>query len=122
MMPGAHRGPFSARRLIPTLMRVGFATAVVAMLALPGVRGETASARHAQQAAAERPSARGVFPMAVWYGGGTARAPMLERNPRAKKDAWRRDLQQIRALGFTAIRCWMDWASGEPAPGRYTFD
>jgi beta-galactosidase len=92
------------------------------MLALPGVRGETASARHAQQAAAERPSARGVFPMAVWYGGGTARAPMLERNPRAKKDAWRRDLQQIRALGFTAIRCWMDWASGEPAPGRYTFD
>ena len=59
--------------------------------------------------------------MAVWYGGGTARAPMLERDPRAKKNAWRRDLQQIRALGFNAIRCWIDWATGEPAPGRYDF-
>ena len=59
--------------------------------------------------------------MAVWYGGGTARAPMLERDPRAKKNAWRRDLQQIRALGFNAIRCWIDWATGEPASGRYDF-
>lgn len=25
------------------------------------------------------------FPMAVWYGGGKARAPMLERDARAKK-------------------------------------
>ena len=24
-----------------------------------------------------------VFPMAVWYGGGKARAPMLEASPRA---------------------------------------
>jgi beta-galactosidase len=63
-----------------------------------------------------------VFPMAVWYGGGTARAPMLERDARAKKDTWRKDLQQIRALGFNAIRCWMDWASGEREPGQYTFD
>jgi beta-galactosidase len=41
-----------------------------------------------------------VFPMAVWYRGGTARAPMLERDAHAKKDRWRKDLQQIRALGF----------------------
>jgi beta-galactosidase len=63
-----------------------------------------------------------VFPMAVWYGGGKARAPMLEADPRAKKERWRGDLKQIRALGFNAIRCWIDWASGEPAPGQYRFD
>jgi beta-galactosidase len=49
-----------------------------------------------------------VFPMAVWYGGGKARAPMLEADPRAKKEEWRRDLKQIKALGFNSIRSWMD--------------
>ena len=58
--------------------------------------------------------------MAVWYGGGKARAPMLEADPRAKKEEWRRDLKQIKALGFNTVRCWIDWASGEPAPGRST--
>lgn len=59
--------------------------------------------------------------MAVWYGGGKARAPMLERDPRAKKEIWRRDLRQIKALGFNAVRTWIDWASGEPEQGRYDF-
>jgi len=63
-----------------------------------------------------------IFPMAVWYGGGKARAPMLEADPRAKKEEWRRDLKQIRALGFNTVRCWLDWASGEPARGVYRFD
>jgi beta-galactosidase len=62
------------------------------------------------------------FPMAVWYGGGKARAPMLEADPRAHKEEWRRDLRQIRALGFNTIRCWIDWATGEPAPGAYRLD
>ena len=38
------------------------------------------------------PSDPDVFPMAVWYGGGKARAPMLEADPGAKKEVWRRDL------------------------------
>ncbi len=63
-----------------------------------------------------------VFPMAVWYGGGKARAPMLEADPRAKKEEWRRDLKAIKALGFNTVRCWIDWASGEPAPGQYRLD
>jgi beta-galactosidase len=62
------------------------------------------------------------FPMAVWYGGGKARAPMLEADPRAKEEAWRADLKQIRSLGFNAVRCWIDWASGEPSRGSYRFD
>jgi beta-galactosidase len=63
-----------------------------------------------------------VFPMAVWYGGGKARAPMLEADPRAKKEDWRRDLRQVKALGFNTVRCWIDWASGEPVPGEYRLD
>jgi beta-galactosidase len=63
-----------------------------------------------------------VFPMAVWYGGGKARAPMLEAEPGANKEVWRRDLKQIRLLGFNTVRCWIDWASGEPAPGQYRLD
>jgi beta-galactosidase len=72
---------------------------------------------------AARPEAPpGFFPVAVWYGGGKARAPMLEADPRAKKEAWRRDLRQIKSLGFTAIRCWIDWASGEPREGEHHFE
>ncbi len=62
------------------------------------------------------------FPVAVWYGGGKARAPMLERDARAKKEIWRQDVRQIRALGFNTIRAWIDWASGEPAERQYQFE
>ena len=62
------------------------------------------------------------FPIAVWYGGGKARAPMLESDPASKAEVWRRDLQQIRKLGFNAIRCWIDWASGEPAENTFRFE
>jgi beta-galactosidase len=71
-------------------------------------------------AAAQRPER--FFPMAVWYGGGKARAPMLEADPRSKQELWRQDLRQIRRLGFNAIRCWMDWASAEPAERDYRFE
>ncbi|MBS1874333.1 MAG: beta-galactosidase [Acidobacteria bacterium] len=62
------------------------------------------------------------LPMAVWYGGGKARAPMLEKNARAKKELWRKDVRQIKALGFNAIRTWIDWASGEPRQRQYDFE
>jgi beta-galactosidase len=65
--------------------------------------------------------ADGVLPVSVWYGGGKARAPMLERNPRARKEQWRQDIRKIRDLGFRAFRCWVDWASAEPEPGQYDF-
>jgi beta-galactosidase len=62
------------------------------------------------------------FPMGVWYGGGKARAPMLERDPLSKREIWRKDLAQIRALGFNTVRAWIDWASAEPREGQYRFD
>jgi beta-galactosidase len=52
--------------------------------------------------------ADGVLPVSVWYGGGKARAPMLERNPRARKEQWRQDIRKIRDLGFRTFRCWVD--------------
>lgn len=63
-----------------------------------------------------------VFPISVWYGGGKARAPMLESGARAKKELWRQDVRQIKALGFNTLRAWIDWATGEPAPARYQFE
>ena len=72
----------------------------------------------AEIAAAQGPH----FPMAVWYGGGKARAPMLESDPKSKVELWRKDVRQIKGLGFNTIRCWLDWASGEPAQGKYNFD
>ena len=71
---------------------------------------------------AQQPRAEEFFPMSVWYGGGKARAPMLERDPLGKVDVWRKDVAQIRKLGFNTLRCWIDWASGEPEEGRYRFD
>lgn len=73
-------------------------------------------------ASAQPPQAEDFFPMSVWYGGGKARAPMLERDPLSKAAVWRKDLAQIHKLGFNSVRCWIDWASGEPEEGRYQFE
>ena len=62
------------------------------------------------------------FPMAVWYGGGKARAPMVEREARSKKEIWRKDVRQIKSLGFNTVRAWIDWASGQPAEDKYDLE
>ena len=66
--------------------------------------------------------AAGFLPVAVWYGGGKARAPMLEPNARAKKELWRKDIREIKALGFNTVRTWIDWATGEPREHEYHFE
>lgn len=61
------------------------------------------------------------FPFSVWYSGGKARAPMLSTiTPQSEKE-WRRDLQQIKALGFNTVRTWVEWAACEPERGKYNF-
>ena len=78
---------------------------------------------HLPAAGSEQPSAtQRFFPMAVWYGGGKARAPMLEGDARSKKEIWRKDVRQIKALGFNTVRAWVDWASAQPADGQYNFE
>ena len=98
-----------------TLIRCGAIVVLVLML-------DAAAAVPAAAPQQDGASAAPFFPMAVWYGGGKARAPMLERDARAKKEIWRQDVRQIKALGFNTLRAWIDWASGEPLPGRYNFE
>lgn len=62
------------------------------------------------------------FPVSVWYGGGKARPPMLESGARGKKEIWRNDIRQIKALGFNTVRTWIDWATGEPREGQFQFE
>src|SRR2546425_4520648 len=62
------------------------------------------------------------FPVAVWYGGGKARAPMLEPLDAASAERWGKDLDQIKSVGFNTVKCWVDWATAEPTPGDFKFE
>jgi beta-galactosidase len=59
------------------------------------------------------------FPVAVWYSGGTARAPMLEPIAADSDRRWNEDLQKIKGLGFNTVRTWVEWNVGEPREGEY---
>lgn len=59
------------------------------------------------------------FPVAVWYSGGKARAPMLERITADSPALWNQDLLKIKALGFNTVRTWVEWNVGEPQEGQY---
>ncbi len=60
------------------------------------------------------------FPVSVWYSGGKARAPMQSAITPQSKDEWRRDLVQIKALGFNTVRTWVEWTHTEPLKGKYS--
>jgi len=62
------------------------------------------------------------FPVAVWYSGGTARAPMLSPVDAGSERDWRADLQTIKSLGFNTVRTWVEWSAVEPREGRFRFD
>ncbi|MCS7220428.1 MAG: beta-galactosidase [Anaerolineae bacterium] len=62
------------------------------------------------------------IPFAVWYTGGRTRATMVRPPDADAPQSWKKDLETIRDCGFNAVRCWVDWASGEPQPGDYHFE
>ena len=62
------------------------------------------------------------FPVSVWYSGGKARAPMLSEITPNSEAEWRRDLEQIRDLGFNTVRTWVEWAHCEPQEGQFRFE
>ncbi len=62
------------------------------------------------------------FPFSTWYSGGKARAPMLEKVDATSRDRWKKDLEQIRGLGFNTVRTWVEWTACEPKPGQYNFE
>ena len=59
------------------------------------------------------------FPVAVWYSGGKARAPMLETITADSPRLWKEDLLKITSLGFKTVRTWVEWNVGEPREGEY---
>jgi len=62
------------------------------------------------------------FLVSVWYSGGKARAPMLSTITPNSRAEWKRDLEQIKSLGFNTVRTWVEWAHCEPRPGEYHFE
>ena len=59
--------------------------------------------------------------MAVWYGGGKVRAPMLGPVEADSPQKWGKDLDQIKALGFNTVKTWVDWSTAEPQPDVFDF-
>ena len=59
------------------------------------------------------------FPIAVWYSGGKARAPMLEPITPDSARQWKDDLFKIKQLGFNTVRTWVEWNVAEPREGEY---
>jgi beta-galactosidase GanA len=90
-------------------------TAVLAVLAV-----QTGLSRPTQLASSVE-SENSFFPVAVWYGGGKVRAPMLEPINAASAEHWAKDLDQIKGVGFNTVKTWVDWATAEPRPGEYNF-
>jgi beta-galactosidase len=70
---------------------------------------------------AAQPAPADFFPAAVWYGGGKARAPMMCPLNSGSAAEWGKDLDQIKAVGFNTVKCWVDWATAEPKPGVFDF-
>jgi hypothetical protein len=67
----------------------------------------------AARAAAAPDRTRGFFPVSVWYAGGKARAPMLETVTPASRATWKKDIDQIKRLGFNTVRTWIEWTACE---------
>jgi beta-galactosidase len=46
---------------------------------------------------------------------------MLEPLDSTSAERWGRDLDQIKAVGFNTVKCWVDWATAEPRPDDFHF-
>jgi hypothetical protein len=64
---------------------------------------------------------KGFFPVSVWYPGGKARAPMLETVTPQSREVWKKDIDQIKRLGFNTVRTWIEWTACERTEGTYDF-
>ena len=55
------------------------------------------------------------FPMSVWYGLGKV-------TPKLSPETWKRDIANVKKLGFNAVRGWVNWATTEPEPNNFSFE
>ncbi len=93
-------------------------TLAAVLLALLAV--QTGFSRPTQNTSSTK-SENSFFPVAVWYGGGKVRAPMLEPLDATSTQRWSQALDQIKAVGFNTVKTWVDWATAEPHPAQYNF-
>lgn len=113
----------SAPQSIPRLLLlVSLATGLLAAPSLGHLAGALVSTEQVAPAQQTRPAREEFFPVGVWYSGGKARAPMLERVDAASRERWGRDLDAIKATGFNMVKTWVDWATAEPRAGEYHFE
>lgn len=93
---------------------------VLTALLLAVLAIQTGFSRPTQNEASTKPP-DSFFPVAVWYGGGKVRAPMLEPLDSSSAQRWSKDLDQIKGVGFNTVKTWVDWATAEPRAGQYNF-
>ena len=62
------------------------------------------------------------FPVSVWYSGGKARAPMQSTITPQSREEWKKDLEQIKSLGFNTVRTWVEWTHTEPRRGEFDLE
>lgn len=103
--------------------------AVIALAMMGPTKAPVARANPQDSSAPTQPQARqaslhepSFFPVAVWYSGGKARAPMLETITADSPKLWKQDLLKIKALGFNTVRTWVEWNVGEPKEGEYNLE
>src|ERR1700683_3342179 len=101
-----------------------FLALAISMLALNGATVQVLSPQDAlspPDSRVHRPEGHEnhFFPVAVWYSGGKARAPMLETLTPDSPRIWKDDLSKIKQLGFNTVRTWVEWNIGEPEEGNY---
>jgi beta-galactosidase len=116
-----------ARMLRPnwsSFVVLSFAASVLALTGnrVPAERPHRASAASHSEVGQSREHAAAFFPVAVWYSGGKARAPMLETITPDSPSRWKDDLSKIKQLGFNTVRTWVEWNVGEPEEGKYRLE
>ncbi len=98
-------------------MRVLKAIILLVFCAIVAFPQNEVAKKQATNQAASVPSS--FFPVSVWYSGGKARAPMLEKITPESPRLWKEDLLKIKGLGFNTVRTWVEWNVGEPREGEY---
>jgi beta-galactosidase len=116
-----HRAPKGNRKRIPCVFRT-FSSSSLCLCASVLKSCLLLALAALCAPAAEPAGSSAPFPAAVWYGGGKARAPMLEPLDATSAARWGNDLDSIKSVGFNTVKCWVDWATAEPKPGEFRFD
>jgi beta-galactosidase len=95
------------------------ASVMCVCVALAALAAATRNVLRATEKEAVAENGKEFFPVAVWYSGGKARAPMLEEVNAESARLWKEDLMKIKGLGFNTVRTWVEWNVGEPREGEY---